>query len=694
MKRIISIILVTILFTGLISSIYSCKKQENEELTKAAWIDILASQYGLNDCYSNEQIYSDIEPSNPNFKKVQACAEWGIIEKSDEFYPDDNVTNGFAAVAAVKAIGIDRLEKSDYNVSLKTDDEILDFFNSQSGLNISADEILTTAQAEKIISAAQAISNGMVLPQVYEVNYNDNVQTMNLNQVIFSADGKTATIKSGTVNIGDIIVVEPNEYLPRGKYSKVTSINGSVITYEEASIDEICNDLIIQGTYVPTLLGFVPLTSGIEINIIDNYITPQDYRHNKNSANDNFIMLNYNPKINNEEYEITQLATYKQGSKIEVSIGKDLYEKKLGEKGKEKGKIEAEIEGTVTIKDISVTVDIPTLRAFGFDTGIPNGEVYVKTMSTIESDLSIKGTLESSNLIPFARFDFGVVGIAGFSAELYIKVGVEGEISVGVSVTNTASLDFKPFREISYNKTSTLNKNDLSYKAKVFAHFGGELAFYVGSTKLVSTGAYSGLDVEVTPASYPDCKDGLAFIPGVIYFKYDIFGFVNGGIDYKIWHKDNSPFIKNFHIEDTNLSPMEWKFVDKCTKDKTDTNKSAIDNFEDPPIDDDFIDYNTNGSQGNYFNISAYYIALNPNNTDSLVVTNIPDGYSAGDILFTSDNPNVVIVNNSGEFTTVNEGIALIRVATSDGEYEQFCVVSSFKSFNTNFERIPPSQFT
>jgi hypothetical protein len=42
-------------------------------------------------------------------------------------------------------------------------------------------------------------------------------------------------------------------------------------------------------------------------------------------------------------------------------------------------------------------------------------------------------------------------------------------------------------------------------------------------------------------------------------------------------------------------------------------------------------------------------------------------------------------VDNAGNFTTKGDGTALVKVATDDGEYAQFCAVSSFTSIGGEF---------
>ena len=269
MKKLLSFLLAFSLFLGT-AALPGCgrKEEENPALTRADWIYRLAQQYQITGGADEEPYFTDVGTANPYFQEVQACAKWGIVEPAGEFRPEDPATSRFAAVTAVKAMGVARLEKSDYKASLQTEEEIVSFFEQQSGLSVREEQTLTGTQAGEILDQAQAIADNMTLPQVHTVEYKENVQVLTLDQVAFGADGKTATLKSGTAAAGDFLVVEPSEYMPEGRYVKITAVDGSTLTYEQAAIEELTDTFEISGTYEPQVLSVRPLSSGITVESV------------------------------------------------------------------------------------------------------------------------------------------------------------------------------------------------------------------------------------------------------------------------------------------------------------------------------------------------------------------------------------------------------------------------------------------
>ena len=82
-------------------------------ITKTEWIAMLADQEGYTDCKNDKSYFDDINQSNDNFKKIQACAEWEILDKGGSFLPNDKATTEFAVITAVKSIGLQFISAND-----------------------------------------------------------------------------------------------------------------------------------------------------------------------------------------------------------------------------------------------------------------------------------------------------------------------------------------------------------------------------------------------------------------------------------------------------------------------------------------------------------------------------------------------------------------------------------------------------
>jgi len=660
MKKLLSVMLAISLLLGTITGLSGCGKKEGAEiLTRSAWISMLAKQYNLTKSSNEEPVFTDVKSSNPNFQAVQSCAEWEIVEKTGEFKPDDNAKNEFAIVTAVKAIGIARLEKSDYKASLKTNEEILSFFKLQSGLSVSSDKKLTQKQAEEILAKAQDISAGLTLPQVYDVDYKENVKEMTLNQVTFSADGRSATLKSGSVNVGDIIVVEPNKYLPSGKYAKVTAVNGADVKYTAATIEETCEDLTIQGTYTPEIYSVVPRTAGVTVVSAGGAaVDPVSSPNNSGTVKATALGLKHD---SNER--ITPLASAQE------NLGSVAFDLGVTIDG-------IQITGTVSIEDIKVTLDLPTVKVLFAEVLVP-GDVYFRADYKMKE--SIKVSVKANKTIPLATFDLGLPGLASAYAGLVLKLGIDGSISVSLEAPVMAAADFKMGSGLKAEGRVGSFEPEVEVKVAGYVRPALQIAAQIAGKDFASVGCYVGLEGELSVPVFKngevhDCVDLQLWVSAACFANADVeigVKIVSEEAKYEIFDKSNSFFKPNWHFEN-------WIKVDKCTYDGE---SSASNNTPGDNIDEELLDY----SFGDGLTISAFYVALNPNTGDKLIVTHIPGGYSAGDLSFTSDKPNVVSVDNSGNMLTKNEGTAIIKVATSDGKYEQFCVVSIFTTISGEF---------
>jgi len=652
MKKIVSILLVISLLTGITSVLAGCQKSDGV-LTRAGWIDMLSEQYNLYTAQSQEPYYKDVTTSNAHFQRIQSCAEWGIIEKSSKFNPNGKATTSFAIVTAIKAIGVERLEKSDYRPNLKTDNDIITFFKTQSGSDIAANKNLTIDLSREILEKTQAISDGMTLPQFHNIEYKSNVKLMNLNQVKFDADGKTARLNNGSVNVGDIIVIEPNEFFPDGKYAKITENNNGQLTYIAAEIDEVTDKFEVSGTYDPKILAVRPLTSGVTVVSAGGTPVAQSY-------NGTFKPV-YMP-----------LNTYNNAGKVEFGLNKTY--------SSSNGKIT--ISGSVSVDFDKITVDFGDWIWLPWD-GYRNA--YLRIDDTVSLNISVEGNYEQT--IPLAAVGMGIPGVS-LTADLALNIGIDGSAYVTISVKTAEEVtiqapSFKTKLNVSNSNpqaTSHLEvhgwvRPDVCVSVKIIGH------------KIAYVGAYSGVEAKATVDNKisaginESCIDLKAWVPLAVYYGYDLI--IKKGDDKKVfWDEGNSVWKQQLHIEDGVVVPKCTRTGEETAAESDEGNEQDGTTADPSNIDDDLVNFS---AQGGYLQISSYFVAMSPNETDSLVITRLPEGYSATNIVFVSENPSVATVNSGGAITIVGEGTAIIKVSTSDGEYEQFCAVVSRASYPNDY---------
>ena len=673
MKKILSAILIITLLFGVISGLSGCSKKEGDELlTRAAWIDVLAQQYNLDESISDESVFNDVSLSNPYFSQIQACVEWDIIEKSAEFKPNDNATNGFAIATVVKAIGIARLEKSDYKASLDTEEKIFDFFKTQSGLNMSIDKTLTKSKAEEIIAKAHSISDDMILPQSYREDLNENVRKMTVNQISFGADGKTATLTGGVANVGDIILIESNEYLPEGKLAKVTAKDGNKITYTTADPKDAINDVSITGTYMPKIIAARPLMDGITIeNSGGEMFKPLSTENNAASPES---ML-YNPSVGKPKIEPMDFRSSNYvGDYVLIKFGEksdsNTIENNQGQKGK--AGLSASISGSVKLKNTRVTLDIPTIRPlFWSDKEVPNplAKHYIRVDADFEIDVSLSAKLATK--IPVAVIPIPICGVVDVMVTLWVEIGIDGTISLTYSVPTTTTIELAPLKMPKIDSYSDTENSSLELKLKIkgYVHIKPEIALTLvgGTIKVAKISATTGVEASastsldvVNPNLESVCLDLAAYVPLKlsVWAGIDVGGFDFGaGWDFVIFDANFSPLTWTGHLEEDGLVP-------ECTK-GTKPSTPEFDEIDTEPL-----------LLESTLWISSFYVSLDAGQNDTLGITEIPEGYSQNRIKYESSDPSKVTVDSNGKISAVSSGSAVIKVSTEDDKFAQYCVVT------------------
>ena len=269
MKRIIALLLTLVLFASSFSLISGCSKASNEAyVTRAQWVEALASQFGLDDYKTEEPFFKDIDRNNDIFNIVQSCCDWGIItaDKSD-FQPDASARASFAVETALKAADIDTGEQS--FVEFAVDKGILE--NDSYKV---AEGTLTEEEANKIIDWAADLYHSKESEPVEKVVLNPEVKDERDKVAIETEDGQYNLAGVSDVKENDIVILPATRENPAGVARKVTNVvyndNGTVtVTTVEPEIGEVYEEVEISGvTAVPEeeniiLADGVTLSSGV-----------------------------------------------------------------------------------------------------------------------------------------------------------------------------------------------------------------------------------------------------------------------------------------------------------------------------------------------------------------------------------------------------------------------------------------------
>ena len=175
MKRFIAIILSITTLICTISCFSGCDSKTVHILTRGEWVDKLAKTFEMSECYDSKQIFKDVNPDHKYFQTIQACCEWEIVEPTEYFYPDDRADVSFAISTAIKAVGLDKIEKSVDGKKLRTDEEIIDYFNEKCSVNYIKGSNLYEDTADNIINEISLLYASLQLKQFQDISLNSAV---------------------------------------------------------------------------------------------------------------------------------------------------------------------------------------------------------------------------------------------------------------------------------------------------------------------------------------------------------------------------------------------------------------------------------------------------------------------------------------------------------------------------------------
>lgn len=72
---------------------------------------------------------------------------------------------------------------------------------------------------------------------------------------------------------------------------------------------------------------------------------------------------------------------------------------------------------------------------------------------------------------------------------------------------------------------------------------------------------------------------------------------------------------------------------------------------------------------------ATMYLNMEIGDSSKIEITSLPDGYTASDIIFVSENEDVVSVDSNGSVYAKSEGATVIQIKTSDKQFETACTV-------------------
>lgn len=659
MRKRIVFLLSVMLFLSII--LCGCQKvsettEMSGNLTRREWAGLLGDKFGYNSYESTQDFYSDVSVDSAYYDEIQACAEWAILPETGTFHPDDQATWRYAIETSVRAIGIEKLNSCDVGMEI-TEDNLVDFFvNKIANIDSSSlDTALTMEDSSLILAYAYNYAVDLKLPQKFEYTYNEGVKEAESDAVILKGDGITAIVRDNTsYKAGDVIYVKPSEESPAYAV-RVNSVSDNEFTYEQVGMEEIYQEVQVSGTYEATVFNIEP-AEGVTISMggasDSSLLTYADYLPAKQE-----IQAEY-PECLDKTDNVILTGIKKEGNNVKLDAN-------LGDG----------VTLNVAISNISVSTDVD----FGIFSGLKKANV------TMTFDDSVKAEYQAEHIskqVPLGTIEMGI-GPTPLTAKISLvaNLGFDGKVSLSYSSKISLMVNYEKGKGL--GKSVSNNNPDCDFHADatitVEPCLKVELCFLgrgLTNVKVISgVVAISNVDIDLL-GNEPNCIDVYMYVP--LRWAINEDGCVMADLSDKlkasgvVWDSKNSPVNQRFHWEDGQL-------VETCTRDKEKVETKPVDEDGNPYEEYKIFDFQE--IVFGFIKVASQTVYLSEGESMVIGILSIPDGYSAGELLYQSDNSSVCSVSG-GTVTAVSPGSTTLKISTPDDKFSVYVGVTVEIEYN------------
>lgn len=632
-----------------------CQKQsdiqgKDEVLTKSEWTKLLGDKFGYNTYESTEDFYTDVDSGNSCYNQIQACAEWGILPETGSFRPDEQATWRYAIETSVRAIGIEKLNNSNAGMEV-TENSLVDFFTSKIASidTQTLDAQLSETDATLILAYAYNYATNLTLIEKIEYTYNEGVKEADSGSIILKGDGMTAEVSgSASYQTGDVIYVKPSE--ETAAYAiRVNSVSGNKITYEQADMEDVYEELQITGTYEGTVIGIEPAN-----DITISMAQPQ--------LEQKFIYASYTTKQNEQAYEnedgVILTGIKKEGNNIRFDADLDNG-----------------VALNVSISDIMVTSDVD----FGIFKGLDKANV---TLSFKDSVVASYQADHASSQVPLGTIEVAL-GATPLTAKFFLvaNLGFDGKVTITYTSKVVAMVNYQKGKGLGKSVSNESPTCDFHADATVTVEpcIKAELCCLgrgLANVKITSgIVAIATVDVDLL-GNEPSCIDVYMYVP--LRWAVNEDGCVMTSISSKlkasavVWDSGNSPVNMRLHWEDLVL-------VDACTRGKEKVETSSVDEEGEPY--DEYKIFGFEELEFGFIKVAAQRVYLPKGESVAIGILSVPNGYSTEDLVYQPEDSSVCTVNQ-GIVTAIGSGSTVLKISTPDGKYSVFLTIIVEAEYN------------
>lgn len=715
-KRITSIMLAGFMLIGCVTSaacgdkestgsIYGTESAE-EILTREQWVIGLGSMFGMNEYQIEEPYFTDVEQTAEVYPFLQSCAEWGIFEEVGvAFEPEANVTREYAIQTAVMAA-----EVLEHTIDGNIYDACVPYAVEQGILESDKaeylEEYITYAEGQEILDWAVAEYQNREFVEYANVELEENLIDMSDMDIEIEDNGDYLTIPADTMDnlhTGDVFIIPGDVYSPDGIAKKVVSVTvdaegNQIVETTEPEIEEIYEEIEFAVRAIPEAEDVI-VAEGVTIATVEDSSTvyarsasvdgiPQVYTGNnvdgqmencakkglslnlevdiekgKPSYSGDFQTSLGNFALDAEKWDTPDQEKIGELLKKSSLIYQPAPDKEAPKIDKIENKFEGgyEITGAIRIENLYIDME-----KSGSD------EILLKINYDATTELSIKGEINEEFSIATVPVKTPIPGVT-----VAIKIGcyidANGELQFTFKVENVTTVGYANGNVKKVSTTSAMaNEVKVAIELEPGVSLAAEAQFF--GVRIIDAKVKAGVKIDCSSAVEERIvqeKDKLEKEAVWILKVELLYPLVTIQVGNSEEDKDERESVwsikftwevvgENGAIQPAKKTVYEEEFILFTTKEDAEDTEQVEDTETEAGYE--------------LIGIDTYALGMQVGEFATISVTSVPEGYSASDLRWTSDNAAVATVSD-GVVTAVGEGVTTVTVSTSDGVHQMTCTV-------------------
>ena len=260
MKRFMTALLVFVLTVTTVLPLAGCGKKTENVISWGQWLAMVDSAFGMESYTTEIPYFNTVSETDPYFKEVQIAAEWNVIPSGIQLDTKKNVK---WQEALITLINVGNFMDAD-----ATEEEKVTYAKENFGVEIRdywLSREITIEKATLLLSNAQEQwANRKYDYMTQEISFKEGIKDFTTQENYISEytlleDNVIAIPKehAGEIEQGDVYVLPPTSGVPGISTYKAEEITEDenyvyVKNSETLGLEEVAENLFVEGTYVPT----------------------------------------------------------------------------------------------------------------------------------------------------------------------------------------------------------------------------------------------------------------------------------------------------------------------------------------------------------------------------------------------------------------------------------------------------------